>query len=322
MTKAVLLHGESEHYIDHLAPLAILQNIPLLYTVKNFSKIFSTFYPALEHYYLSPQDFDESIAHFDTLITCEPCDLNRHYLTFAESLRRKKINLIWTPHGNSDKGKHSYFMEALKREEEVFVYGDKMVDFFKEKNVWQHFKKVKHLGNYRLRYFKEHQKPFQKRGILYAPSWHHEKGTKALLAELSMIKELSCYHWMVKLHPNTLKSPLMLSSLLNLENYSHITVVSDVPTIYPLLASANLYVGDISSIGYDFLSFDRPLLFLYHEDKEHISLGELPLQKAGLTLSPKSCSELKSAIDTLLKNPNLHTEARQALYQYTFETAG
>lgn len=56
----------------------------------------------------------------------------------------------------------------------------------------------------------------------------------------------------IKPHPH-LQCPL--------ESTSRIIVLKDYPPIYPLLAQVDAYLGDMSSIGYDFLTFRRPLLF-------------------------------------------------------------
>jgi CDP-glycerol glycerophosphotransferase (TagB/SpsB family) len=323
LTTALLLYGDSIHYIDHLAPLAILAKKPLLYTQKSLAKIFKEFYPSLDHRYLHFEDFNEAISQFDALITCDPTPLIKPYLSFASNFRSQEIRLIWTPHGNSDKGKHSYFMEALKEEKEVLVYGKKMVDFFKEKGVFNQLEKITFLGNYRWQYFQKYQASLVKKRdptLLYAPTWHNEAGSKALLEELEMIKELSDYHWMIKLHPNTLqnKDANWFKLLFELEEYDHIEMVSHIPTIYPLLSITDLYIGDVSSIGYDFLTFDRPMLFLNNCYKDHISLGPLPLQKTGLTLSIKTTNEFANAIDYLLNNPRLHSANRRAVYNETF----
>src|SRR5438105_1920604 len=37
--------------------------------------------------------------------------------------------------------------------------------------------------------------------------------------------------------------------------------ITDFPLIYPLLAKTDIYLGDVSSIGYDFLFFQKPMFF-------------------------------------------------------------
>jgi CDP-glycerol glycerophosphotransferase (TagB/SpsB family) len=46
------------------------------------------------------------------------------------------------------------------------------------------------------------------------------------------------------------------------ENKKGIAFLSDFPCIYPILNFSDAYLGDFSSIGYDFLAFNKPLFFL------------------------------------------------------------
>ncbi|HUD01103.1 MAG TPA: CDP-glycerol glycerophosphotransferase family protein, partial [Rhabdochlamydiaceae bacterium] len=46
------------------------------------------------------------------------------------------------------------------------------------------------------------------------------------------------------------------------ENKKGIVFLSDFPCIYPILNASDGYLGDFSSIGYDFLAINKPLFFL------------------------------------------------------------
>ena len=89
-------------------------------------------------------------------------------------------------------------------------------------------------------------------------------------------------------------------------DYSHIHFVDGFPLIYPLLKQVDYYLGDYSSIGYDFLYFDRPLFFLG-------ALKQTPLQACGLTIKNSPIYEtIKNASDTPYR------EKRKALYQHVY----
>jgi CDP-glycerol glycerophosphotransferase (TagB/SpsB family) len=53
--------------------------------------------------------------------------------------------------------------------------------------------------------------------------------------------------------------------------------LSSFPSIYPILRRADYYLGDASSVGYDFVSLDKPLFFLERFEGE--------IYDCGLTLS-------------------------------------
>ena len=44
------------------------------------------------------------------------------------------------------------------------------------------------------------------------------------------------------------------------------------PADYPLLNRLDIYIGDMSSIGYDCLAFDKPMFFLNQNDREGLYL--------------------------------------------------
>src|SRR5690606_38510599 len=89
-------------------------------------------------------------------------------------------------------------------------------------------------------------------------------------------------------------------------DYSQIHFVDGFPLIYPLLKQVDFYLGDYSSIGYDFLYFDRPLFFLG-------ALKQTPLQACGLTIKNSPIYEtIKNASDTPYR------EKRKALYQHVY----
>ena len=65
--------------------------------------------------------------------------------------------------------------------------------------------------------------------------------------------------------------------------YPHVYFLKDFPLIYPLLKQIDLYLGDYSSIGYDFLYFDRPLFFLETPEKTALQEYGERVRKEDLT---------------------------------------
>ena len=70
--------------------------------------------------------------------------------------------------------------------------------------------------------------------------------------------------------------------------HPQIFFLDDFPLIYPLLKQVDIYLGDYSSMGYDFLYFNRPLFFLSHKPTL--------LQRCGLSLKENDFSALYSTI--------------------------
>ena len=94
--------------------------------------------------------------------------------------------------------------------------------------------------------------------------------------------------------------------------------LTDFPPIYPLLERSVCYIGDYSSIGYDFLVFDRPLFFI-PSSKSPSSSYTSPLYRCGLTLLPEDLAQIKEKIYTHCEGDSASYSAiRQQTYLYAF----
>ena len=100
-----------------------------------------------------------------------------------------------------------------------------------------------------------------------------------------------------------------------LESYKDtpgITFLSNFPSIYPLLAACDIYIGDYSSIGYDFLAFDKPLYFLTENTPQ-----ESTIHPCGLVVP--SIEKISSFIKSTLEENQKEKEAiRKSVYKYAF----
>ncbi len=328
MTKpnlCALIYGKSLSHLDHVAPLCSLLDIPLVVTEESLQIIAQKSYIDLVvHYY----DYEDAavriVKNFDIVISSLPSPTFQSIFMVAEYLVQKKLLNIWCPHGNSDKGENTYFFEALSEETVALCYGSQMVEKLKRKNVFGNINLILEIGNYRHLHYQK-MKPFfnkllqnalkslhsKNTKILYAPTWREEDNNN-LLSDLEvLLKHLpEDLDLIIKLHPNTLiqKEYELLSIYTKYESYPNVIFLSDFPSIYPLLDFVDIYLGDTSSIGYDFLIFDKPMFFL-NADSE-------PLSKAGVAVSIKD-SKIFDQIKNCLPDPTL-SENRQKLYEKAF----
>jgi teichoic acid glycerol-phosphate primase len=268
MPTAGLLYGAEPHFLDHLAPLCALAHLPLVVTEEEIAGQAKKFYPDLELLYWEPNQAPERfVQNFDTAIVCTPRLLFEQVFFFAQHLQNKRIKTIWCPHGNSDKGRHSPFMEALKEEEVLLTYGKRIENFLKIKGVEG---KTFRVGNYRLAYFEKHRNFYlqffpkkTKPALLYAPTWQDGENNSSFPRIWPYLKETpSDFTLFVKLHPHLyLQFPDAIEHMKK-ELPEHVLLIEEFPPVYPLLSQLDLYIGDLSSIGYDFLPFKKPMLFL------------------------------------------------------------
>lgn len=318
---AGFIDGPLEHHLDHVAPFCSLMQIPLILTDEDVAKKAQLYYPDLKLLYFNCVEAPFEITKsFDTLYCSIPRCMFDEIFFIAEKTLRKKIQTIWLPHGNSDKGHISSLMEGLKDEQTLLVYGPKMVDFLHEKKVT---KPCINIGNFRLEYYRRHRSFYDalitsfdfpsKKIVLYAPTWKDaENSTSFFDIADRLVEQLpSNLFLLIKLHPNLEKETHVLQFMLQHETHPHLRFLSGFTPVYPILEKADLYLGDFSSIGYDFLTFNRPMFF-FNPTERTVDDPGLYLHRCGQTVKPDQ-------IFTALTQDQSHlTKIRQETYAYTF----
>src|SRR6185436_7753423 len=72
----------------------------------------------------------------------------------------------------------------------------------------------------------------------------------------------------IKLHPLLeQKNPEKFYPIIKYADRKNIVVVHDFPAVFPILSRVDLFLGDFSSVGYDFLAFERPMGFVMGDKK-------------------------------------------------------
>lgn len=292
-----LIFDASDHYLDHLAPLCELWDIPLTVFDPQIADLAKRYYPDLKlrleeaHTFLPPK----------ILLSCAPRPL------LQASLFHPINQTIWLPHGQSDKPP---CFEVLQEESAALVYGPQMHQWIQkavpELNILQ-------IGNFRYRYFLKHKQFYSKflptshkTTFLYAPTWDDYEQSNTFWNSFPTLARTLCDSdglW-VKLHPNTYRQfPEKVERMKGQFAKPNIHWIEDFPPIYPILQAVDAYIGDVSSIGYDFLTLDKPLFFL--NEKQTL------LSQSGVHVKPENVFESYRALD--LKNAK-----RKVLCEKTF----
>jgi len=286
-----LIYGPNLHHLDHLAPLCSLMQIPLIVTEEKIAILANRYYPELKVIYLdymaAPQHL---VSHFDLIFCSTPRDLFDEIFFLMQKLCQKRVHTIWCPHGNSDKGNEIFYMEALKKEEAALVYGKQMIDFFKRKFVFDQLKGYVITGNFRHQFYLKHRSfydtiaekeisrrlPKAEKTLLYAPTWQdYERSSSYFDMTPLLIEKLPENHnLIIKFHPNLhLQSEFQIDEWIEkYQDRKNLLFLLDFPPVYPLLNLVDAYIGDTSSIGYDFLTFDRPMFFLNQNKRDGLYL--------------------------------------------------
>lgn len=327
MSCACLLYGDQEHYLDHLAPISALLDIPLIVTEVRIQLLAARYYPDIKIELLETLALPQKIlSSYDMIFSCIPKKLLDQIFLITELLYRKKLKTVWVPHGNSDKGHHSYFMENLCDEKNLIVYGQKMVDFLKQKGVFAEPKTVLVLGNYRKLYFERHRlfyeellkkeiAPFlgNKETLLYAPTWNDYEQNSSLSVLPQVLTLSEEFNLIIKLHPNHIKQNT------DLQNDRSVLFLKSFPPIYPLLSLVDLYLGDYSSIGYDFLTRDKEMYFLNHKKRDDSDPSSF-LFRCGVPIPPERFPSLRQVIRE--NRQQAQSLVRKEIERYTFEEIG
>ncbi len=326
---ACLIYGNYPHYLDHLAPLSYFFKIPLITNNDEIAKTAKKYYPKINVNYIDNLNIHFYVVkNFDNIISCITQKLFDLNFKFHQDLLNKKTKIIWCPHGSSDKGKTCPFFESLINEKLVLVYGKKMIDILKEKKIYNSIESLFEIGNYRLKYYQKFKSLFDKIAkeeikkklppnkitIMYAPTWKDTENSSSFETYLeTLLKTLPTkYNLIVKLHPNLFeKFDVQIEILKGKYEKNNILFLDNFSLIYPLLNFVNIYLGDFSSIGYDFLYFQKPMFFLQP--------ANLDLQSDINTCGHVICNNyIFKTIEENMKNKKFKEKIKK-LYKYTFK---
>ena len=131
--KGVGLNPQSQiHYTDHLAPLCILMDIPLLFIDALDYELGQKYYPGLKALKQEYEAFNPEflISQYDVLFMSDLWDRNSFHERFGplEAKYKKILRHVHCPHGYSDK---AFYLKKSALEDILLVYGNSMLDMFK-----------------------------------------------------------------------------------------------------------------------------------------------------------------------------------------------
>jgi hypothetical protein len=330
MRSAAILTGPDTH-LDHLGVLSALFKIPLIVTEKENEQLARKFYPDLTPELKTLDELSLEYIAFNYDVIFETGKFFALELKpVMQLLFHKKMRFVFCPHGNSDKG-HSLRDHA---EQDIsLVYGDHLLDLLTQNGAVKNVCHLVRTGNYRYPYYLCHRAFFDslaekevfskfktnKSIILYAPTWNDkENPTSFFSATSQLIEELSpSFNLLIKLHPFLIRDyPAHVYHIMaRYEEHPSALFLTQFPPIYPLLSRCDLYLGDYSSIGYDFLKFDKPLYFLNPSRRALLS----PLHTCGLEIPFQEGTKLSQFLtSTLEASRQEFSKQRRKIYHYAF----
>jgi hypothetical protein len=320
MPAAAFNTGSDTHLLDHIAPLAALHSMPLITTEELNTHLAKRFYPQVILRYMPDLEFKlkEIAEEFDTLYECKYWA--PHLKLLFRQLYNKEMELIFCPHGQSDKGYQAPLLAPYATQSKVLIYGQLMKTMLKELKV--PLPKHELIGNYRLSFYQKHQSfydalaeeqifsklPSQNRTVLYAPTWRDADQASSFFSYCKPLISQLPQDWnlLIKLHPLLeQRDPAQFYSIATLiAEKPNALIVQEFPPVYPILSKADVYLGDASSVGYDYLTFERPMFFF--------PASRARLHSCGIIIDPTR------NIYTQMEKQNSFASAQQKLYKLAF----
>lgn len=297
------------HYLDHLAPVCKLMDVPIMLTDDLDIYAAKKYYPDIEVISLPFEEFQPDLlaSNYDVLYYSDLW----HRDTFKQKFEdlnakyHKKMRGVHCPHGFSDK---AFYLKKAAFEDITLVYGQHMLDLFRNNGVLDVLHAYVVVGNLRYHYYKKHKEFFDKIAheevfskfekqqpiILYAPTWKDlEQTTSFFDAADELFEQLPDeYNLLVKLHPQLeLNDTAAYYRILGkYEKQPNLLFIKDIPIVYPLLAQTDIYIGDASAVGYDFLVFNRPMFFLNMQQRDSEKDPLMFLTQCGTEILPEQAA--------------------------------
>lgn len=329
-------------FMDHLVPLCQIMEIPLLCLSPWIHTLAELYYPPMQLLCEEAPDYtlDPFLNDYDVFFYVDHYRKAQGGFQFVEHSCSKKARSVCGLHGNSDKKRNLYWIERFEDEDISLVYGQHMLDFLDEKGVLERLKHCVVTGNYRYEFYLKHQSFFDlliqphlfpkngRKTLLYAPTWTHPNKKWAWSEDYTNLFEVHSfvldnipdeYQVLVKLHPFFVhlfpdETERMKEKYFGNEQ---ILFLHDLPLIYPLLAQVDGYLGDYSSIGYDFLSFDKPLFFLNTSERDPEKDKGVYLYNCGIPLTHSDLPQLYTHIKRGIEE-DAFSEKRHEINHYAF----
>ncbi len=335
---AGLNHSENVHYLDHIGVICTIMDAPVLVIDDLNYDLAKKYYPDLEVIQLAYEDLtpDYLFEHYDVLYISDLWGVKafRERYHDLEEKYHKQLRLVHCPHGYSDK---AYYLHKCVDEDILLVYGQNMLDMFKNLGILDQLKSYAITGNYRYTYYQKHKAFYEnlmqkevlckfkheRPIILYAPTWLDSfDATTFFDACATLIDTLpDDYNMIVKLHPRLqLDDAVAYYTIINTyEEKENVIFLCEHPPIYPLLEHTDIYIGDTSSIGYDFLRYNKPMFFLNKHNADPQTNSGLYLFRCGVSITPEKYTDTYRLIaEHLPHDQERFGKIRKEMYDYTF----
>lgn len=331
------------HHLDHLVPLCELLGATLFTLNEEMAEIARECYPygrvtalsarenSLEKLAAS-HDLGAMLDGFDVLLYSHLLSRRKLYDILGDR-KREPPRVIFCPHGFSEKNQR--WSAGSAYQDISLFYGGlalQQLEHWGVRDKLQHFALI---GNLRLEYYHRHRVFFDSmlhsRGvlldqaekvILYAPTWKDNVGSSSFQDALLPIIDSFPAEWHLLIKPHPLLE-IEAKTVLNddIQNRKNVTFLERTPVTYPVLALSDVYVGDMSALAYDYLFFDRPMVFLNQTSGTSQDASASRLFTCGPVLSPGQYSQIPEYIASAIQENKLWSSKKWCLYRDVYSAS-
>ncbi len=323
---------DSSHHLDHLAVVAYTMHAPIVIDTAKLKQTIRTYYPQVKSLYIRfHQQILEYFGHNHSRIFFSVACYKRDLYPMIQAFFGKKMEFWYCPHGNSDKTLKHYKMQS-----HALIYGEQMKNRLQKEGYMKSLKACVSTGNLRALFYQKYKKfyddlvekevfsQFKKKQItyFYAPTWEDsEFSSSAFDISMSLINQLpDSINLIIKVHPwleDHHPGYVHLMSETH-QKKTNLLILRDYPLVLPILEKIDLYIGDFSSIGYDFLVYDRPMFFFDPKKRVRKQKNRTHLHTCGILIPTERYSDLFPFIESYIKEQSHLSHIRKTLYHDAF----
>ncbi|MCY3974241.1 MAG: CDP-glycerol glycerophosphotransferase family protein [Simkaniaceae bacterium] len=329
---ASLLSGDyAVNHIDHLAPIAHIMGGPVIVDTPFLQKTMREYYPQVASIHVPfHQQILEILALGYERVFFSVAPYRKDLAPVMETFFGRAPQFWYCPHGNSDKTLKHYGLQHY-----ALTYGEQMERRLRVEGHGRHLKGHVRTGNIRRAFYESFRAFYddlaerllfsrfaeRQTTYLYAPTWNDfDRSTSLFEVAPSLLEQLpDSINLIVKLHPwlehhhpgdvHGLKA--------RFEEKPNVIVLSRSPFLFSLLGRVDLYLGDFSSIGYEFLPYDRPMFFF--DPEVRIRQRETPLLACGEVIGKEHYHDIFSYIEHAIARQGRFSSLRENLYEEAFD---
>ena len=329
------------HQVEHLAPWCELLRMPLLVTDNGRLDAVAQAYPGLVVEKALGIAMPDGLPALGRLIAERSpraifySDLfGRKALRALFGGRRDAPRIVYVPHGFSEK--RQTWAAGTAQQDVAVLYGQYAFDQLVSLGVAGYLHHFVVSGNVRAGYHRRHAAYFRAqvdslglggprpaRTLVYAPTWQDAIVSSSYFqAFASFATHLpSGWRLIVKLHPHLERKAAAIDALAAIARGRDVHLVRANPLCYPFLDLADAYVGDMSSLAYDFLAYDRPMFFTNATAGSAADAAKSRLFDCGTVIPPERYDALYRVIDEAwTTDAERFSEKRASLDAYAHAT--